>query len=390
MTLTGTGQGGILRRVSLIASGILGLAWAWGGRSSPAAPQPVPTVSGVPAGAFHQSPPPKQSAPVAPQASERLTPAGYHRPEEQTFLTFPEWYLVYSPEEYARYTATRGPSEFPFVGHLRQFVEGYRYAYQATRERYPFNADYHLMCTIIGVSTAVEYTTRSAYEATVGRLTEASCGHRLTAEERYAAQVARRYAGFLDDHAWYEFDFRGALRGLYTETPAWGPDMLRKWERRYALTTEYLFKGIYGGLMTAAARASYAPEPSVTAVVLTHSHPARLREVPGLEVLNSLPHERILALAPRYAAFMGVATQLAQQGADFEEIAGNRDQIALSVRAPRYTYTRRDDPRVRLVQPTLTEPDTERAVLVIPVAQLASTLRSLAHSPIRLEHIYDY
>ena len=116
-------------------------------------------------------------------SGQPVTPVEQRRNEEQTYLTFPEWYLVYSPVEYAAFVKHSPPSAFPFFGHLRQFWSSYRYVYRATRDR-PLNTEYHVMIMVIGVSTTVEYALRSAYENVFGRLSE------LTAILRYVNAIA--------------------------------------------------------------------------------------------------------------------------------------------------------------------------------------------------------
>jgi hypothetical protein len=89
---------------------------------------------------------------------EPITPALHRRGGEQTFLTFPEWFLVHSPAEYAVFVRTQPPSEFPFWGHIRQFWESYRAVARATQQGgYPLNFGYHVMIMVIGVSTTGEY-----------------------------------------------------------------------------------------------------------------------------------------------------------------------------------------------------------------------------------------
>ena len=39
---------------------------------------------------------------------------GYRRPDSDTFLQHPEWYIVYSSEEYGRHLASHRPSAFPY------------------------------------------------------------------------------------------------------------------------------------------------------------------------------------------------------------------------------------------------------------------------------------
>jgi hypothetical protein len=90
-----------------------------------------------------------------------------------------------------------------------------------------------MICVIAG-STTLEYALRSAYENTLGRISWATSSGALTAQERYGAQVAQDYVDFIRKQPWYLYDFSSKLAGLWSSTPAWGPDMLRKWERRYA------------------------------------------------------------------------------------------------------------------------------------------------------------
>src|SRR6202000_72795 len=100
------------------------------------------------------------------------------RPPAQPSLPFPEWYLVHSPAEYARYLASGAPpSQFPLFSHIGQFWQGYR-AVDGELGRYPFNGGYHLMVMVIGTSTTVEYALKGSYEHTIGRLDEATVSGR--------------------------------------------------------------------------------------------------------------------------------------------------------------------------------------------------------------------
>lgn len=101
------------------------------------------------------------SVAVAAAGAEPAAPAEARRAQDQTLLTFPEWFLVYSPAEYATLVRERMPSEFPWWGHVRQFWSSYRAVIGATRG-YDFNAEYHVMINVIGVSTTLEYALRSA------------------------------------------------------------------------------------------------------------------------------------------------------------------------------------------------------------------------------------
>jgi hypothetical protein len=323
--------------------------------------------------------------PVAPQP---VTPAEQRRNEEQTYLTFPEWYLVYSPAEYAAFVKHTPPSEFPFFGHLRQFWSSYRHVYRATRDR-PLNTEYHVMIMVIGVSTTVEYAMRSAYENVFGRVSELTARYGTTAEDRLAARVAQDYVDFIRDRPWYEFDFVTPLRELWA-APALGTGLVRKWERRYALTTEWTVKAGYAWLLGLGTAATYGAEVPTTAVLVSRLPEGAETELPRMTVVSRLGDGAALVTLPRYDDFKDHATALAVRGADFVEIAGNRTVILLSALVPAGWSSPVPDTRPLFTQPVITQPGRQRVVLVLPVARLAETLRALRAGGHELEHVYDY
>ena len=327
-------------------------------------------------------------ATAARAAAQPTTPEAQRRSEEQTYLTFPEWYLVYSPAEYAAFVKHSPPSEFPFFGHLRQFWSSYRHVYRATRDR-PLNTEYHVMIMVIGVSTTVEYALRSAYENVFGRLSELTAPYGTTAEDRLAARVAQDYVDFIRDRPWYEFDFATPLRELWT-APAFGPGMVRKWERRYALTTEYAVKGAYAWLLGLGTAAAYGAEVPSTAVHVDRLPPGIETELPRMVVLERFGDGSALVTLPRYDDFKDHAATLAARGASFVEIAGNRSVILLSALVPSDWTSPVPESRLLFTQPLLTQPGRKRVVLVVPVACLAETLRALGQGGHELEHVYDY
>jgi hypothetical protein len=246
------------------------------------------------------------------------------------------------------------------------------------------------MIMVIGTSTTAEYALRLAYETLIGRLSDLAARGELSEEDRYGAAVAQNYVDFIRVEPWYEYDFAAKLRGLWRETSLRGPHPVRKWERKYALSTEYIVKGIYGYLIKKATKASYdAPSP-VTAVVVDRVPSGIEKELPLLKVAQPLEGGAQLILVPRYDAFMRYASGLAARGSNFQEIAGNRSVILLSALVPASW----DDPVVEgkllFAQSILTRPESKRIALVVPVASLAFALNRLAADGARLEHVYDY
>lgn len=301
------------------------------------------------------------------------------RAQEQTFLTFPEWFLVFSPREYAAYVKQHTPTDFPYMGHLAQMWTGYALATKASM-KYPFNTDYHVMNCIICVSTTFEYGYKSLYEASIGRVSQLTSFGQLVEEDRFAADCAARYAKILDTKAWYDYPFFDDLRVLWSspladrnvkddqwQAVSWfGSGLLRKWERRYLLTTDYAFKGAYGYAMWRAARASYEPEILETVAVL---------EPGGITSL------------PRYQAFTTAAREQALKGAQFRSVAGNQESVMISYVLPVPTPPEAsfDSSMVMFTQPMLTVPGQQRVVVNVPISELSRVLRWMEP-----EHVFDY
>lgn len=317
--------------------------------------------------------------------AESRTPERLRRAPEQTFLTFPEWFLVYSPDEYADFIKDKPPSQFPFLGHVGQFWQGYETVHTATKDDYPFNGAYHIMILVIGSSTTLEYGVKWLYEAVIGRVTEWTRSE-MTAEDHLAADVARQYVAFLDVEPWYRFDFLAPIKRLWTATDYNGPNQIRKWERKYILTHEYAAKAAYAWVIKQASEGSFGIEDTTTAVILDREPP--LADIPELKVLQKFDDGAILANVPRYQAFTRHAQTLARHGVNFVEITGNQDVILLTAIVPENFDAARF--RVIMEQPILTRPGQKRLAFTVPVPELSRALRRLSDPAIRVEHIYDY
>lgn len=323
----------------------------------------------------------------APATTARV-PAELHvdaadrRGEEQTYLTFPEWFLVFSPAEYAEMLRTQPSSEFPWFGHIGQFWGAYRHVFDATAE-YPFNSEYHTMISVIGVSTTLEYGLKGSYETLIGRLTELTAATNVTPEDRLATKQAQDYVDFVRVRPWYEFDFIAPLRALWSDTPWWGPHALRKWERRYLLTSEWAIKAGYAWLLEKATRSSFDP-PSDQTFVVVQGLPENIEAaLPAVRRIRSVDDRSLIAI-PRYQAFTEYAQSLAHRGTSFVEIAGNRGPILTSLIAPS-TSPVPPGATILFRQAIVTRPGYERRILEIEIARLSDVIREQD-----IEHVFDF
>src|SRR5437660_1321710 len=109
------------------------------------------------------------SAVAPPAASLPIDDKGYRRKLDNTFFTFPEWYIVYSFEDFGRFLDRDSESHFNYLGHIFGFWRSFctiNRAVPATESR----TEVKTMIYIIGVSYSIEYAIKGFYENTIGRV----------------------------------------------------------------------------------------------------------------------------------------------------------------------------------------------------------------------------
>ena len=311
---------------------------------------------------------------------------GYTREEASTFLTLPEWYIVYSTEEYARFIGSNAPSGFPYVGSIRQFWRYYGAACSATKGVYPFSAGNHLMLGVIGSSFSIEYGLKGLYETTIGRLTMWLAGHD-TPEDAFAHATAVEYGAFMHTVPWYDFPFRDKLAALWSTTPLWGPHLVRKWERKLALTAEYGAKAVYAWLIRRGSKATYGDEDLRVHAWIDHAGDDVFADGDVKQVKAMGPQAFIVTM-PRYEAFTARSLALIARGVRFADVAGN-DEMLLTAIVPTASMPG-DAGTVILREPFVTDAATARIAVKVPVRSLHTAVTRLQAAGATIEHLYDY
>jgi len=321
--------------------------------------------------------------------SELRQMKGYKRDEGQTYLTLPEWYLVYSPAEYAQYMKDKPPSGFPYFGAIGQFWGYYSDVNDVRKDRYPFNAGYQTMVVVIGTSFTAENTIKGLYENTIGRVTEWTRGDAMTDEDKFAAKVAQDYVNFIRVEPWYEYSFAHQLKNLWGETDFFGSNMIRKLERKLFLSAEYSVKAVYATLITVATKAAYGDaDNEILALAKDVPHDA-LKDEPKVKVVKEFEESFVLLSLPRYEEFRDVLLRLVRKGVRFTEIAGNEEILVTCIVPANWSY---DLPSGKALfeRPILTDPNQKRIAIGAPLKSLHDILIRLMERNISVEHIYDY
>ena len=312
----------------------------------------------------------------------------YKRDEAQTYLTLPEWYLVYSPAEYAAFIKNRPPADFPYFGSIGQFWSYYRDVHNATKDKYAFNWGYHVMVFVIGTSFTIENAVKGIYENTVGRATALISDGR-TGEDDFAAKVAQDYVDFIRVDPWYEFGFASRLKKLWIETGLTGPNWIRKWERKIYLSLEYSAKAQYAMLIKLATKAAYGDADTEMLTLATNVPNDISKSDPKVKTLKRFDDGSVLLALPRYEAFRDSLLRLAQKGTNFKEVAGNEQILITSIVPANWNYDLAAG-KVMFEKPILTNPKEKRIGINAPVASLHEILLQLSKKQFVIEHVYDY
>lgn len=327
------------------------------------------------------------SAVAHPAASFTIDDKGYRRKLDNTYFTFPEWYIVYSFEDFGRFLDRGSESGFNYLGHILGFWRSFctiNRAVPATESR----TEVKTMVYIIGVSYSIEYAIKGIYENTVGRVFEWIRGEKRTPQDDYARAVLQDYAAFLHTVPWYKYPFRDKLSGFMAiSTPT--PSTARTIERGFALGSEYAVKIGYAWLIQKGLDASSDDEPRDIMLVVATLPPDVLAKEPRIKPIRALDGRWQLVQVPRYQDFTEIVLGLLDRGIAIAEIAGNRE-IMVTVIAPNTAKLDVKDTTELFSLDLDAKPGFRRAGLKTRIDRLVDIVRELKAKGATVEHLYDY
>lgn len=152
-------------------------------------------------------------------------------------------------------------------------------------------------------------------------------------------------------------------------------------ERKFALGLEYWVKAKYARVIDRAVQATGKDELWLRMVVRNLDR-AILAEFDQVRIIAN--HGDLIEIeTPRYRVLTNLLVQMAEQGADFVEIAGNREIMFTSL-SPASTHAKAIYSFARQGY------GDYRHLNTVQVADLAQVLREMRDGNVRLEHIHDY
>jgi len=314
---------------------------------------------------------------------------GYAKGEEQTFLTVPEWYLVFNPNEYADFLASgNNPSAFPFWKSIDEYWTLYDRVNAASNGLYPENSEYQTMLWVIGVSTTAEFVAKGIYENTIGRLTRWTASED-TPEDLLIQEAHAAYGELIYYEPWYVFPFADYAGRIWTDTPLFGRNFIRKLERKLMFTGEFAFKALYAKVIGFGSQTAYGPsEGTVTMHIVGDAQRVAAID-PRIKVLRDFGEGQLVVTAPRWGGFSEVMPKLAGAGVRFVEINGNDEMVFTTTEAEDATAVPAHA-RLLFNSMVISPPGMKRSVYVVRIENLAESLVSLEPGGVRLEHIFDF
>ena len=319
-------------------------------------------------------------------ANRPLLPESERRPEARTWLTYPEWHIVYSAESLGRHlVAGRPPSTYPYGADIGGFWSSFCALNRVTQGT-DDAGDAKVMIYTIGISYTAEMAIKAVYERTIGRFAEWSSGW-TSADDLHASRTQQAYGAFMHETPWYRFPFGEALAEEWRTDE---PDLtFRHWERRFALTAEYGVKAGYAKLIDKASGAALGRD-ALTLRLVARTSPEVLAALDDrLKVVRDMPGGLVVAVAPRYAQFTELLDKMTGSTIALEEIAGN-DDIFLTATLPESAMSRWPNATVLLSMPLGERPGWHRLGLSTKVPQLLATMRQVEMAGGAVEHVYDY
>jgi len=320
-----------------------------------------------------------------------ITDPGYNRAQGDSFLTFPEWYIVYAYRDLADVTGQTSESNFHYLSSIGGF---WRSLCRATRQAGatgPATSDQKLTNYIIGFSFTAEMALQGGYEKSIGALSEDTTDGVKTAEDLFNLALLKDYAAFLYQTPWYRYPFWRKLEQFWRETPF--VPSVRSVERRFSLSLQYGARAAYAAVIGYAA--GYDPAVLTIRSVVTGLPAAELAGMPGVKVIREVTDAKgargVLVETERYAKFDAFAQELGRHpGAALGEVAGNHRILVTILVPPGDGRLAAFDGLPIFSIPIQSRPGARRVGIDVPVRSLVRDLVRFEAAGYSFEHAYDY
>lgn len=304
------------------------------------------------------------------------------RREANTYLTYPEWHIVYAYDGLAEVLKNADEHDFNYASSVWRFWTSTCALTGLADAHGGADGNTRLMLYTIGASFTLEMALKAAYEETIGRIFAALRGPVKSPQDSVAAVMAAEYAAFLRRTPWYRYNFQRMIDALW-DAPVTDP--WRGWERRLALGGEWKAKIFYADMIAAGVAATGEAKVTIRSVV-TGLDAARLGAVADVKVVAATA-DGIVIETPRYARFTQILSEVVSSGGAIREIAGNDDIMVALTLPPGRDYVGPGEVIARMPRDGFS---SERVLIDTKAADLARLFALHPPGDPGLEHVFDY
>ncbi|MBL0372884.1 hypothetical protein JJB09_12690 [Rhizobium sp. KVB221] len=311
-----------------------------------------------------------------------IADAQWQRREANTYLTYPEWHIVYAYDGLAETLKTGDEHQFGYLKSISQFWKSTCTMMRVADQHGGADQQTRVMIHTIGVSFSLEMALKAAYEETIGRLFAYLRGPNKSPQDLVVLETANNYAQFLRQTPWYMYDFGAANSALWAVPVT---HVLRGWERRLAIGLEWESKAVYAKAIAAGAAANGPAKLEIRSVIsgLTAE---QLSAIANVRVVGESAGGIVIE-TPRYDAFTRILATISQQKGVVREVAGN-DEIMVSLTIPRgATYQGPGEVLTRMERQGFA---SERLLVNLAVSELATAFQAMQVADPGIEHVFDY
>lgn len=328
----------------------------------------------------------------------------YERAGYQTYLTSIEWHDVAVAQEYAN--CLKQPNcEFPYFKHIQQYQDIFRESYQAAAGNLPLSdlpsSDYTTMNQFIRGKTALEFGIKGVISKTSSFFSKAASIFSFNSEttpavkttvEEYDAEIAQKYAHFIEHTPFYMFPFSNYSKELWEVYKKSGT--LKDLPLLVYRTAELSAKSLASIPAASSYTAEENKEPETIQLIVEGAENLNLQTIDErIKVLKALPgNEFSLISIPRYRPFTEIWHKLAEKGIKGVEIAGQQ-KIQVKVLIP----TTNENPCKNITgckklydMPILSDPQNKYIALNVDVPALGQVIKDLVGKNVKITYIHDF
>lgn len=228
----------------------------------------------------------------------------YLRPEDQSILTTPEWWIVWNSQDYVRFVQENPSHQFPYFESIGSYWWVYLNSLMNTKET---NPGYNFMNIFLGAVQGTEYALKGIFNKIMPRKD-------YTNPE--IAKIQNEYGNFLNHSPFYDFPYEQK----YKEFKSNNQEL--DWESALFIS-EYRLKSGLSPLLSSGSKSTYG-EAVESISMIVYDPSGELTDIDErIEVVFSSGEYHAVKV-PRYQPFTEIILKIGQSSVRVEEVAGNQ------------------------------------------------------------------